>query len=77
MSTEIEVFKVELKKMNLEKDDTLVLRVPHNMPEKYYQSLRETIYEIHKKCLIMSDFFDIGIIKHCEPKDEFYSLFEL
>lgn len=74
---ELEAIKVEISKLSLKEDDILVIRVPHCMPNKYMPHIKDMLRKAHFKTLILSNIFDLGVLKKDTEPDEFESLFIL
>lgn len=67
----------DVKKLTLDKDDILVIRIPNDMPIKYFSELKIKLGDAlpGQKVLILSDLYDIGVLK--KRDDTFYSLFDM
>lgn len=73
----IDTVTIEISKLSLKKDDILVIRVPHQIPRDYYKHIRANLKPIHDKTLILTNYYDIGVIEKDAELNEFESLFIL
>jgi hypothetical protein len=68
----------EIRKLTLNKNDMLVVKVPKSMPADYYVRFKRQLSNNLPgvRVMIISDLFDIGVISQDAP-NEYSSLFSL